>query len=212
MTLKTDTELSAVNSILGVIGQAPVTSINASNPQTSFIKNILDDCILEVLSEGWVFNTEDHYELTPNVNDEILISEDMLRVDIHDDDVYRSDDIVRRNGKLYDKVDHTYTFTDTIEADITWFFPFYPDPTSGLTTVDYIPPIFKRYITHKAGTRAAMQMVSNPQLVQLQQQQEALSRAACLEYECNQGDPSFFGTPHNNSYRSYKPYHALLVR
>ena len=212
MTLKTDTELSAVNSILGVIGQAPVTSINASNPQTSFIKNILDDCILEVLSEGWTFNVEDHYELTPNVNDEILISEDMLRVDIHDDDVYRSDDIVRRNGKLYDKVDHTYTFTDAIEADITWFFPFYPDPTSGLTTVDYIPPIFKRYITHKASTRAAMQMVSNPQLVQLQQQQEAMSRATCLEYECNQGDPSFFGTPHNNSYRSYQPYHALLVR
>ena len=188
MTLKTDTELSAVNSILGVIGQAPVTSINATNPQTAFIKNILDDCILEVLSE------------------------DMLRVDIHDDDVYRSDDIVRRNGKLYDKVDHTYTFTDTIEADITWFFPFYPDPTSGLTTVDYIPPVFKRYITHKASTRAAMQMVSNPQLVQLQQQQEAMSRATCLEYECNQGDPSFFGTPHNNSYRSYKPYHALMVR
>ena len=211
MTLKTDTELSAINSILGVIGQAPVTSINATNPQTAFIKNILDDCILEVLSEGWSFNTEDHYELIPNAADEIVITENMLRVDIHDDDVYRSDDIVRRNGKLYDKVDHTYTFTDSIEADITWFLDFYPAlGTTG--TVDSIPPIFKRYITHKAGTRAATQMIANPQLVQLQQQQEAMARATCLEYECNQGDPSFFGTPHNNSYRSYKPYHALLVR
>ena len=55
-------------------------------------------------------------------------------------------------------------------------------------------------------------MVSNPTLVQIQQQQEALSRAACMEYECNQSDATFFGTPHNNSYRSYQPYHALLVR
>ena len=212
MTLKTDTELSAVNSILGVIGQAPVTSINVSNPQTSFIKNILDDCILEVLTEGWVFNTEDHYELTPNVNDEILISEDMLRVDIHDDDVYRSDDIVRRNGKLYDKVDHTYTFTDTIEADITWFFPFYPDPSSQVTVTDYIPPVFKRYIINRSATKAAVRMVGNPQLTQALQQQESLFRASCLEYDCNQGDYSYFGTPHNNSYRSYQPYHALLVR
>ena len=136
----------------------------------------------------------------------------MLRVDIHNDSVYRSEDIVRRNGKLYDKVDHTYTFTDTIDADITWFFPFYPDPTSQVTVTDYIPPVFKRYIIHKAGSRAATQMISNPQLVQLQQTQEGLARAACMEYECNQGDHTFFGTPHNNSYRSYKPYHALLVR
>ena len=212
MTLKTDTELSAVNSILGSIGQAPVTSINASNPQTAFIKNILDECILEVLNEGWHFNIEYHYELVPNVNDEILISEDMLRVDIHDDNIYRSEDIVRRNGKLYDLVDHTYTFTDNIEADITWFFPFYPDPTSQVTTVDYIPPVFKRYIIHKASTRATAQMISNPQLHQMQAQQEAISRAACMEYECNQSDASFFGTPYNNSYRAYKPYHALLVR
>ena len=100
MTLKTDTELSAVNSILGAIGQAPVTSINASNPQTAMVSRILDETILEVLTEGWHFNVEDHYELVPNVNNEILISEDMLRVDIHDDHIYRSEDIVRRNGKL----------------------------------------------------------------------------------------------------------------
>ena len=212
MTLKSDTELSAVNSILAAIGQAPVTSINPSNPETSLIKQILDESILETLSEGWVFNTENHYDLVPNVNDEILITEDMLRVDIHDDHIYRSEDIVRRNGKLYDKVDHTYTFSDKIEADITWFFPFYPDPASGITSVDYIPPVFKRYIINRSATKAAVRMVGNPQLTQALQQQESLLRASCLEYDCNQGDYSYFGTPHNNSYRSYQPYHALLVR
>ena len=212
MTLKIDTELSAVNSILGAIGQAPITSIDDTNPEHALVIRILDDTILEVLNEGWVFNREDHYDLTPDSNNEILVTEDMLRIDINKDNVYRSEDIVRRNGKLYDKVNHTYTFTDKIEADITWFFPFYPDPTSGLTSVDYIPPVFKRYIIHKSSTKAALQMISNPSLIQILNQQEILARANCTEYECNQGDYSFFGTPHNTSYRSYQPYDALLVR
>ena len=212
MTLKIDTELSAVNSILGVIGQAPVTSINASNPETSLIKDILDQCILEVMTEGWHFNIEEHYDLVPDANDEIIVTEDMLRVDIHDDNVYRTQDIVRRNGKLYDLVDHSYTFTDTIEADITWFFPFYPDPTSQLTATNYIPPVFRRYIIQKAGTKAIAQMVANPQMYQIQQQNEISARAFCMEYECNQGDHSYLGIPQNNTYRSYKPYNAVMVR
>ena len=212
MTLKIDTELSAVNSILGAIGQAPITTINALNPETALIKNLLDQSNLEVLLEGWHFNIEDHYELVPNASKEIEISEDMLRVDLHDDNVYRNKDIIRRDGKLYDKVKHTYEFDDTIEADITWFVHFYPVPTGGKTKVDYMPPVFKRYIIKKASSNAAIQMVSNNQLVQLLQQQEALARAACLEYECNQGDYSYLGTPQETTYRSFKPYNALLVR
>ncbi len=212
MTLKIDTELSAVNSILGAIGQAPITTINALNPEIALIKSLLDQSHLEVLLEGWHFNIEDHYELVPNANKEIEISEDMLRIDLHDDNVYRNKDIIRRDGKLYDKINHTYEFDDTIEADITWFLHFYPVPTGGKTSVDYIPPVFKRYITKKTAANAAIQIVSNNQLVQLLQQQEVLARAACLEYECNQGDYSYFGTPQETTYRSFRPYNALLVR
>ena len=212
MTLKTDTELSAVNSILGAIGQAPVTTINAQNPETALIKSILDQSNLEVMTEGWHFNVEDHYELVPNVNKEIEISEDMLRVDLHNDNVYRTKDIIRRDGKLYDKYNHTYEFDDTIEADITWFLHFYPVPTGGKTKVDYIPPVFKRYIVKKAAVVASLQMISNPQMHDLLQQQEGQARAACLEYECNQSDYSYLGTPQNVTYRPYKPYNAVLVR
>ena len=44
--ISTDTELSAVNSILGSIGQAPITSLTGNalqNPEISFVKNILDE-------------------------------------------------------------------------------------------------------------------------------------------------------------------------
>ena len=47
-------------------------------------------------------------------------------------------------------------------------------------------------------------------LVQLLGTQEAQARAACLEYECNQGDHTFFGTPDGyTAYRAYQPYRTL---
>ncbi len=42
MTLRTETLLSATNSILSSIGQAPVTTTTSSNPQTNLVTDILD--------------------------------------------------------------------------------------------------------------------------------------------------------------------------
>ena len=40
-TIDTETELSAVNAILGAIVQSPVTSLVFTNPEISFIYNLL---------------------------------------------------------------------------------------------------------------------------------------------------------------------------
>ena len=39
----TDTELSAVNSVLGALGQSPVQTLNYENPEVSF-EDIPDPC------------------------------------------------------------------------------------------------------------------------------------------------------------------------
>lgn len=194
----TDTELSAVNSVLGAIGQSPITTLDYENPEISFIYNILMECNKDIQSEGWVFNTEYHYPLTPDVNKEIRIPNNVLRIDVTEGQIYRYTDIVRRNGKVYDKLNHTYEFEDALDFDIVWLFAF-----------DDLPMVFRRYITHKASGRAATQLVTNPQLVQLLAQQEAFSRAACMEYECNQGDNNMMNWPDNTAYRTYQPYQTL---
>ena len=56
---------------------------------------------------------------------------------------------------------------------------------------------------------AATQLVANPQLVQLLGQQEALSRAALMEYECNQGNHSMFGFEDDTAYDTYQPWRNL---
>ena len=63
-TTDLDTELSAVNSILGAIGQSPITTLNFKNPEVSLIYNLLKECNLDIQSEGWTFNKEDHVKFS----------------------------------------------------------------------------------------------------------------------------------------------------
>ena len=192
------TELNAVNSVLAAIGQSPVTTLDYSNPETSFVYNLIQECSRDVQDEGWVFNREYMYPLTPDANGEIQIPANILRMDVSENDVYRFTDVVKRDGKLYDKYTHSFKFSGTICFDIVWLFP--------LTD---LPSTFQRYITSAASRRAAVQMVDNPQLAQLLQVQEGQCRAACTEYDTQQGDYNYMDFRPGTAYRSYRPYTAL---
>ena len=198
-TFQYDTDLSAINSILAAIGQAPLTVLNYENPEVHLISNLLHESSRDIQSEGWVFNTERDYALLPSSDGCIYIPDNVLQMDKTGNAIVRDTNVVRRNGKLYDKLNHTYQFSGEQRLDITWLFPF-----------EDLPTVFQRYITYRASARAATQIVTNPELTALLNQQEALSRASCMEYECNQGDYTFFGTPEYSAYSPYKPYRALF--
>ena len=209
-TIDTETELSAVNAILGAIGQSPVTSIvGNANPEISFIYNLLRDSNIDIQNEGWHFNIEKHVAFTPDaVTNKIEISSDILQIDVTDNWTSKKYDVVKRtnatDGKqyLYDKYDHTDDWselgTGDLLCDVVWLYKFTD-----------LPEPFKRYIIYKAATRAATQLVGNPQLATLLGQQEALARATCMEYECNQSNNTMFGLPEDSIYNGYQPWRAL---
>ena len=204
-----DTELSAINTILGTIGQAPIQKIDLENPEVNLIYNLLQEAIIDVLGEGWAFNKEDHITLTPDSDGFITVPANALHYDISDGQRLRSKDVTIRNGRLYDKVDHTDIFTGDVDIDVVWLFGFDLDLANKSEVGGSIPQVFKRYITAKASTRAATQLLTNSELTRILASQEAISRSVCMEYECNQGDDSYFGLKHNTSYDSYQPYKAL---
>tara|TARA_Y100000401_G_scaffold114958_1_gene117803 strand:+ start:445 stop:1086 length:642 start_codon:yes stop_codon:yes gene_type:complete len=207
-TIPTETELSSVNSILMAIGQAPITRIfndeNGElvyvNPEVAIIHSLLMEVNVDVQNEGWVWNRENYYPLTPESDGCIYIPNNILRMDRWDNDNVKLTNVVQRDGKLYDKLNRTYQFDQdtSIYYNIVWKWDY-----------ENLPSVFKRYITLRASGRAATQMIANPQLVQLLATQEQQARAACMEYECNQADVSFFGTPDGTSYRPFQPYHGL---
>ena len=197
-TIDTDTELSAVNSILGAIGQAPLTTLNFDNPEVSFIFNLLRDANVDTQAEGWHFNTEKHVKFAIDANGKIAIGDDILSMDLHDNQARRTHNLVRRNGFIYDKQDHTDVFTADLDLDIVRLYNF-----------EDLPIVFRRFIIYRASRQATTQLVANPALVRLLGVQEGQARAALMEYECNQGDHSMFGFEDDTAYQTYQPFKNL---
>ena len=111
--------LEAVNDVRGAIGQSPIQSLDYANPEFSYINNLIDETNRDLQNEGWVWNRESYYPLNPDENDEIPLSPTMLRVDISDGQVWRTTDVVRRQDKLYDKLNHSYFFYQTVYCSIS---------------------------------------------------------------------------------------------
>ena len=212
-TISIDTELSAVNSILGAIGQAPITALNtqttttsdssqiSENPEIAMIYNLLRDANVDTQSEGWHFNSEYNVKFTPNSNKKIVIGDNILSMDLHGNQTKRNYDLVRRNGFLYDKMsakDNKDEFDSDMYLDVVTLYHF-----------EDLPIVFRRFITYRAMAAAATQLVANPQLVRLLTNQASLARAALQEYECNQGDHNMMGFPDGTSYETYKPFRSL---
>ena len=200
-TYAASTELDAVNQILSSVGQAPVTTLDLQNPEVAIVLTTLREVNKQVQAEGWNFNVERGYPFTPDSSTkEIKYPTNVLQLDTY---VYQHrDDFnpVRRNGKFYDKHKHTYKWESAILADVTWLFDF-----------EDVPPAIQLYITARAARLASNKMVGDSTLFQLLQEQEIQTRAAALEYDCNQADYSIFGwRDGENYYNNYKPYHALI--
>jgi hypothetical protein len=192
-------ELPAINQILASVGQAPVTTLAQTTPDVAIAYDTLIQVSREIQSEGWTFNKEQDYPFTPDSNSEILIPNNVLQIDISAETGNEEMDVIRRNGKLYDKQEHSYTFTEELKCDVVWLFDW----------VDLPRPI-QDYVTSRAACFTVSRIVGDGQLYQMCMQKEAYCRAMALEYECNQGDYTFFGQPKDgNYYNSYKPYIAL---
>ena len=204
--ISTDTELSAVNSILGSIGQSPISSLTASggidplaNPEISIIVNILSETNKNVQALGWHFNTEEGIEVSPDSAGNFVVPADAIAYDVSDGQSDRFRDVVRRNGKIYDLV----TKTDVFEADMKF------DKVT-LLKFDDVPPAIQRYIIARAAVRAASQLVSNTELVKLLKQEETATQAGAMEYECQHSDSTYMGFPQESSYVAYQPCHFYI--
>ena len=199
-TYAVSTELDAVNQILSSVGQAPVTTLDLQNPEVAIVVNTLREVSKQIQLEGWSFNIERDYTMSrDSLTNEIAYPSNVLALDANV--YYHKDqyDLVKRNGKLYDKYEHKFTFDEDIRADVTWFFDFQD-----------LPPAIQAYITAKAARMCCIKMVGDSDLNQLLQEQEATTRAAAIEEECQQGDYSMFGFQDGkNYYNSYRPFQGL---
>jgi hypothetical protein len=172
-----------------------------TNPDVAIAYNTLLEVSREVQAEGWTFNREFQYELVPDSNNEIIYPNNVLQIDLSQEVLAnRNKSAVRRTGKLYDRINHTFKWTDSpVYCDIVWLFDW----------LDLPRPI-QDYITARASAIVCSRILGDANQYQILQQKEAYTRAMALEYECNQGNFTFFGKPVGGTYyNSYQPFHTL---
>jgi hypothetical protein len=132
------TELGAINTMLSVIGETAVTSIDLTLPDVSIAKAVLDSANRDVQTMGLNSNSDEGAKLTPSSGEFLVPTTPypVLRIDASN----KWRNIVRRGSKLWDKDNNTFTFTlDELSVDIVWFLPF-----------EDLPVATRVYITMKA--------------------------------------------------------------
>jgi hypothetical protein len=195
------TQLQAINQMLSGIGQAPVVSLDIANPEIAIALNVLDSVNREVQGEGWHFNTEINYPFTADNNGNIFVPENVLQLSDNKFATGQKYQTVLRNGKLYNKITHSYTFAvgATIPCDVVWFFEF-----------EDLPQVFKDYITQRAARVFAGRVLGSQEMVTFNAQDEALLRSNCLAYDTTSSDVNVFGLETGqNFYISYTPFRAI---
>ena len=214
------TDLDAINELLTSIGQAPVTSIDVqdnlyelvdgnyveltipTNPDVAMAMQTLLEVSRRVQSEGWSFNAEYNYPITPEATTKrITFADNQLQIDLcQSRPEYGNLDSVRRQGQLYERNNHTFEWDQpVVYCDVLWYYDW-----------EDIPRPIQDYVIKKAAAQLSMRVVGDANLYQVLESQAAECRAYALEYDTNQGDYTYFGHPQgSNYYRSYKPFHTL---
>ena len=173
------TQLEAVNSMLGHIGESPVNSISdtAAVPvSVSVAIAALNEVSKDVQSEGWHFNTETDVKYSPT-DGSITVPADIIQFDPIDTSL----DIVQRGATLFDRKNNTTTFTSDLTVN-----------QMRLLDWDSLPEVARRYIILKASRVFQGRIIGSRELEALIARDEYVARANLLEADGSTSDRTIF--------------------
>lgn len=127
--------LDVLNHMLNVIGESPVSTVSSDHPSVLAAMVELNRVKREMQTRGWWFNTEYNLKLTPNELGQILVPSDTLYID----PVNAQSRLVKRGGKLYDPVQHTFVIDQPIHVNVVLLLP-----------VEDLPESAAMYVMHKS--------------------------------------------------------------
>ena len=108
------TELEAINQILSVTGDAPVSSITSTYEQAVIARRILLEISKEKQSKGYWFNEIDEQLILQDGDGEVNLPADTIRADIPRD----SGVLVQRGLRIFNKLLNTYTIDEDVYVNL----------------------------------------------------------------------------------------------
>ena len=155
------TKLQAVNTLLSIIGEAPINSLTPPlTGDASLADRVIDEISTEVQGAGWSCNTMIYKQIPLDANGHSTLASNTLAVRFNPIS-YPSQRFVLRGTKLFDRVTNDYDLRDSLGVAMT-------GGTSDLIAEiveelawDDIPETGKRYIMIRAGRIFANRAVTS---------------------------------------------------
>lgn len=158
--MDTTTELNAINSMLATIGEAPLNTLEDLGVVDAITaRSALQEVTREVLVEGYTFNTDTNYPITPEgfAPFEATIPPNALNV------VPNDRTLTVRGSRIYDTARFSYNFqgVDTIPCQIIWGLAF-----------DELPEVTRQYVALRAARRFQKRAVASELLHAITEEDE----------------------------------------
>ncbi len=182
MALANTTRLEAVNTMMSVIGEAPVNTLDAASQTSDVIMamKILDEVSREIQSAGWNFNREYEVSLSPNTSNEIVLSENVARIDVEPENAGTTQ-YIQRGQKIYNKTDKTFTITDALKCTVIYL----------LDWTD-LPQAARQYVMIRAARKFQDRVVGSSKHHDFNQNDEFQALITLREAESDGGDYTIF--------------------
>ena len=190
------TNLEAVNTILRAIGQVPVSDV----PTTGFSDgkiafDVLEEYANELQSEGYEFNTHERVELLPDVNGNITVPGQYIRITASD----HYNRYTVRGNRIYDLIKDTDVFSDSVEVSAVELLPF-----------EQLPFTLQRYVTIRAARVFANRVIGAGEQNSYNQEDEVRARLAWLNAVAEDEDMNVLSNNDRVRPNSYRPYKTLV--
>jgi hypothetical protein len=174
------TELEAINTLLGVIGEAPIDRLSDITvneiTDSALARRTLHEVSRDVQSEGWSWNTDRNVELQKDTKDQFPISDDALAV-IFSPNRYPDMEYVARGDRVYHRFKRLFAFG----ADMTG--PLVVDRIVMKLPWDHLPHAAQQYITIRAARIYSDRYINSNIIYTYTAQDEEYARAMLIRDE-----------------------------
>jgi len=182
------TMTDAINACLRGIGEAPVASEDTNNLDAAVAIDTIKQVSLDIQSKGWWFNREGEWKLSPNVNEEISAPNDII--DIVAWSGSRNSDLTLRQGKVYDKVSHSFKLSHLLNSEGQIEFTFITD-----IPFEDLPPVAQFAVLYRARRLFAQDVEGDAQKWQFTKSDETTAQMALEAAELRNKKFNAFNNP-----------------
>ena len=175
------TELEAVNTLLSVIGEAPVSSLSDTGVNTisdaALANRTLKEVSRDVQSEGWQFNTDQAVSISRDAQKHYPLPGNVL-VATFSPNRYADMQYVVRGSLVYDRINQTYEIGPDTGAQ-----PLIIDTMICQLDWDLLPHVAQQYITIRAARIYSDRFINSNVIFTYTSQDEAYARSQLIRAE-----------------------------